>query len=272
MQPDKTLPLNVYIGWDGREAVGSDVAAHSIRKRAKSPISISYLKHRELRKLGYFSRAWLIRGSDGDFQDLIDDMKFSTEFSHTRFLVPELMRFNGWALFMDADMIFLSDISKLFALCDDRYAVMVVKHTHIPDKSIKMDGRENLKYPRKNWSSFVLWNCSHPANKEITKERVNFMKGSELHRFSWLKDEEIGSLPFSYNFISGVTPKNWSVNTRAMPDVIHYTEGGPWFEECQNVPYGGLWVQEYEDMQNNGDKVITDIPTMAYEKEEIIRK
>lgn len=265
--------LSIYIGWDSREAVCSDVAAHSIRKRTQSPISIKYLKHRDLRKAGTFARPWLVDGASGDFLDLIDSKKFSTEFSHTRFLVPELMGFKGWALFMDGDMVFLSDIAKLFTHCDDKYAVMCVKHNHIPAEGMKMDGREQLRYHRKNWSSFVLWNCGHEANKHLTKERVNFMRGSDLHAFSWLDNGLIGELPYTYNYISGVS-KKLPPELGGMPDVIHYTNGGPWFEECRDVPYGGKWIEEYEDYQRNGehDLSISPVPTVAHEAEEVIRK
>lgn len=199
--------------------------------------------------------------------DLIDSKKFSTEFSHTRFLVPSLMDYNGWALFIDADMLFLCDVEKLFALCDDRFAAMVVKHNHFPVDGFKMDGREQLRYHRKNWSSFVLWNCGHEANKELTKERVNFMTGRDLHAFSWLEDSLIGALPYSYNYISGVSPK-LPPERGGRPDVVHYTDGGPWFENCKDVPYAEWWVEEYEDLQKNGDyEIISDVPATAYEYE-----
>jgi lipopolysaccharide biosynthesis glycosyltransferase len=174
------------------------------------------------------------------------------------------MGFKGWALFMDCDMVVMSDIAKLFALCDDKYAVMCVKHNHIPQgEAHKMDGREQLRYHRKNWSSFVLWNCGHPANRVMTKEVVNFMKGRDLHAFTWLTDNQIGTLPPSYNYIAGVSQKQ-----AGMPDVIHFTEGGPWFDTCQEVPFAGTWTQEYEDWQRNGS-YISDVPSMAYEREEI---
>lgn len=174
------------------------------------------------------------------------------------------MQFNGWALFADCDMLCMSDISKIFELRDDKYAVMCVKHTHMPTEgTLKMDGREQLRYHRKNWSSFVLWNCGHPANRKLTKEVVNFMAGRELHAFSWLNDSQIGELPPTYNYIPGVSKKQ-----SGMPDVIHFTEGGPWFAECQDVPYAGSWIQEYEDFQRNGSYV-SEIPSTAYEREEI---
>lgn len=266
MEPDKTL--HIWVGHDGREAVASDVAAHSIRRRTQSKVSINYLKHRELRQQGLFARPWLVDGSTGNFIDLIDGKPFSTEFSHTRFLVPALQKFKGWALFFDADMIFLSDIEKLFAIRDDKYAVMCVKHQHIPTSAVKMDGREQLRYRRKNWSSFMLWNCAHPSNTRLTPEIVSFMKGSSLHAFSWLDDHMIGDLPYNYNYISGVSPK---IQHGQMPAVIHYTEGGPWFDECKDVPYAGTWLEEYEDWQANHGEVC-GVPSVAFEKEERNRK
>lgn len=266
MQPD----CKVYIGWDGREAVCTDVAAYSITRRASRPVSISYLKHRELRQSGHFARPWLVDGATGNFTDLIDGKPFSTEFSHTRFLVPALMKYQGWALFMDADEIFLSDITKLFALCDDRFAVMCVKHSHIPVNTEKMDGRQQLKYQRKNWSSFVLFNCGHEANLQITPEKVSFMKGYDMHSFSWLPDYLIGALPYTYNYIAGVSPK-LPPERGGMPDVIHYTDGGPWFDECKDVPYAGKWIEEYESWQEHGGG-ICNVPSSSYEPEEKLRK
>lgn len=260
-------PLNIYIGWDSRESVCSHVAAHSIIKRTQSPLNIRYLKHRELRKLGVFNRPWLIDGQTGNFTDLVDTKPFSTEFSHTRFLVPLLQGYQGWALFMDADMVFLSDIAKLFALKDDKYAAMCVKHLHHPDENTaKMDGRLQSKYHRKNWSSFVLWNCGHPANKGITPAFVNNTAGKDMHAFSWLPDNLIGSLPFTYNYISGISPK-FSLAQGNRPDVVHYTEGGPWFEECKDVPHGHSWQEEYEDWQNTGaGNKVSDVKTTFHEE------
>lgn len=260
--------LNIFIGYDSREAIASDVAAYSIKKRTESSLKITYLKHRELRQQGVFTRPWLVESDTGNWKDLLDNKQFSTEFSHTRFLVPHLMKHRGWALFMDSDMIFLSDVKKIFDLCDDRYAVMCVKHQHkVKAGDMKMDGRQQLSYHRKNWSSFVLFNCGHIANLELTPERVNFMRGTDLHAFSWLTDAQIGALPNSYNYISGISPK-LAPELGGMPHVIHYTEGGPWFAECPEVPYGGTWLQEYEDFQQNGHGSITDVPTTRYDSME----
>lgn len=258
--------FTVWIGYDSREAVCSEVASHSIRRRTNSPVDIRFLKHRELRKSGCFARPWMIHGEDGETIDVLDGKTFSTEFSHTRFLVPHLMGYKGWALFIDADIICLSDVKRLFALCDDRFAIMCVKHIYPPRRDdTKMDGRAQRFYHRKNWSSFVLWNCGHPANKEITPEKVNFMTGRDLHAFSWLKDESIGSLPYTYNFISGVSP-SLPPERSGIPDFMHYSDGGPWFEECADVPYAEWWRSEYEHYQRNGaGNKFSEIPTTRFE-------
>lgn len=195
---------------------------------------------------------------------MVDQKPFSTEFSHTRFLVPALMTYHGWALVMDSDMIFLSDIAKLFALCDDKYAVMCVKHEHHPKAGEKMDGQLQQPYFRKNWSSFMLINCGHDANKCLTPNDVNTASGSDLHSFAWLDDKHIGSLPYTYNYITTVSPP---LPVKEYPDVIHYTEGGPWFPNCADVTYAEKWTEEYEHYMANanyGNKV-TAVPSISFE-------
>lgn len=165
---------------------------------------------------------------------------------------------------MDADIIFLSDIKKLTALLDPKYAVMCVKHNYPPRKDeMKMDGRMQRYYQRKNWSSFMLINCAHPANAVLTPAEVNFQSGAWLHGMSWLEPSLIGSLPFAYNHISGVSPA-LSLNTR--PAVIHYSEGGPWFDECRDVPYAEWWEEEYQHWQRHGDgNKYSDVPTTRFD-------
>jgi len=241
----------VYIGYDNREPIAFDVLASSIKLRTEQDVKIFKLDHRVLRKQRRFTRPWLIDADTGNFRDLIDGKPFSTEFSHTRFLVPDLQDYQGWALFMDCDMIFQSDIKKLWELRDNRFAVMVVKHNHKGQESkLKMDDRVQLNYHRKNWSSFVMWNCAHPSNRRMNCARVNMWSGTQLHCFSWLSDNEIGELPKSYNWMAGVSPVD------VAPDVIHYTEGGPWFENCLDVPLADLWVKEYKLMKRHRHELI----------------
>lgn len=253
---------NIYIGWDTREDVAYKVCKHSIEKRSRG-YNVIPLKHKDLRKQGVFTRAWLTNGTDGNRYDLVDMRPFSTEFSHTRFLVPHLNKYQGWALFMDCDMIFTSDIKELFKLVDNRYACMVVKHIHKPSEDIKMDDQPQSKYFRKNWSSFVLWNCAHPKNKFLSVENVNKLTGTDLHTFSWLEDKDIGALPMSYNWIEGVSPA-----ISGKPDVVHYTLGGPWFPNYQDVAFAELWTEEYEDWQRSGNNDFVNIPSIKYEREE----
>ena len=132
-----------------------------------------------------------------------EDKLGSTEFTFSRFLIPELNGYSGWALFCDCDLLFLEDVNKLFELADDKYAVMCVQHDYTPKEGTKMDGKQQTIYPRKNWSSVVLWNCYHPANLQVNKQLVNDPNTTVkyLHRFSWLKDEEIGSIPHQWNWL-----------------------------------------------------------------------
>lgn len=231
--------MKIFVGYDTREKVAYDVLKHSIEKNTRSKINIIPLYHKELRKQGYFKRPWLTNAIDGNSSDLIDGKPFSTEFSHTRFLIPQLCGFKGWALFMDCDMVFKCDVKEIFELADERYAAMVVKHRQKVDTSVKMDGSVQTNYYRKNWSSFVLWNCGHEANRCLTTDTVNVASGGWLHAFSWLDDSKIGELPKDLNWIEGSSPGN--VN----PKVVHYTMGGPWFSEYKDVLHNEAWWDYY---------------------------
>lgn len=241
------MELKVYIGWDSREKVAYDVCRKSIQHNTSNKIKIIPLCHKQLRRQGWFCRPWKTNAYDGNLTDLIDGKPFSTEFSHTRFLVPALMNYSGWALFMDSDMVFDDNIKHLFALCDDRYAVMVVKHRHKPIEEFKMDGVPQTNYHRKNWSSFILFNCGHPANRKLTPEIVNTKPGSWLHAFSWLEDIHIGNLHYEYNWIQGVSPST------VVPKVIHYTDGGPWFDGYKDVDFADRWWKYYHRWLDSGE-------------------
>ena len=166
-----------------------------------------------------------------------NDPLSSTEFTFTRFLVPHLCNYQGWALFVDCDFLFQINIEEIFALADNRYAAMVVKHDYNPPEGVKMDGQKQLAYPRKNWSSMILWNCGHPNNQKLTTGLVNKETGQFLHRFSWLKDDMIGELNCQYNWLVN----HYHEPKDGKPKLIHYTEGGPWFENYQHCEYGYHW-------------------------------
>ena len=145
---------------------------------------------------------------------------------------------------MDCDMILTTDIKELFDQADDKYAVMCVQHDYKVKEEFKMDGQKQTIYPRKNWSSVMLFNCGHPSNKALTQDLVNSpeINGAYLHRFSWLKDEEIGKLDHTWNYLVGV------YDDIEKPKLIHYTEGGPWFENYRNCEFHELWKQELKSM------------------------
>jgi lipopolysaccharide biosynthesis glycosyltransferase len=162
----------------------------------------------------------------------------SNQFVYTRFLVPELMDYSGWAIYMDGDMVIQSAIDELWKLRDESKAVMVVKHnyqTQLPEKYL---GSKNEDYPRKNWSSVIMWNCAHTANQQVTTEFVQNNSGSYLHRFSWLADSEIGELPIEWNWLAD----EYGPNPAAK--LVHYTLGTPCFEQCQNTPMAQAWHSE----------------------------
>ena len=223
--------MKIFVGYDTREHIAYQVCKHSILTK-QPEADVRPLKQQELRDAGWYKRP-------------IDKLA-STEFTFTRFLIPELANFKGWAVFMDCDMILTTDIKELFDQADDKYAVMCVQHDYTPKEGMKMDGQKQTIYPRKNWSSVMLFNCGHPSNAKLTQDLVNDpeINGAYLHRFSWLKDEEIGELDHTWNYLVGVYD---DIET---PNLIHYTEGGPWFENYRDCEFNELWKQELFIMMN----------------------
>ena len=221
--------MKVFVGYDIREDIAYQVCEHSINKHQPQAQVIS-LKQSELRDSGIYTRP-------------VDSLS-STEFTFTRFLVPYLTGYQGWAVFVDCDVVFVDDIKNLFDQADDQYAVMVVKHEYTPKEGLKMDGCKQLPYPRKNWSSMILWNCGHRSNQQLTPDIVNTQTGQFLHRFQWLADDEIGSLQPEWNWLAGwyQEPQDGS------PKAIHYTEGGPWFKEYRRCEYHKVWKQNLREM------------------------
>jgi hypothetical protein len=221
--------LRIFIGYDPVESVAWHTMAHSILSRSSLPVALLPVNIANLKSIYTRER----------------DPKQSNEFSFTRFLVPHLAGYQGVAAFFDCDMLVRTDIAKLFALAsaDPSKAVHVVKHDYEPRDDVKYLNTVQYRYPRKNWSSVVLWNCGHPANRVVTPEYVNTASAMDLHRFTWLDDSEIGGLNVRWN---------WLVGEYAEPpaDVhnAHWTVGGPYFEEYRNADFAGEWFSEFERM------------------------
>ncbi|KAK9280080.1 hypothetical protein L1049_013765 [Liquidambar formosana] len=241
---DANKPFKIFVGYDPREDLAYEVCCYSILKRASIPVEVVPIKQSDLRKSGLY---WRERGK-----------LESTEFSFSRFLTPHLANFEGWAMFVDCDFLYLTDIKELRDLVDDKYAVMCVQHDYTPKETTKMDGAVQTVYPRKNWSSMVLYNCGHPKNKVLTPEVVNSQTGAFLHRFQWLEDHEIGSVPFVWNFLVGHNKVDENDVAATYPKAIHYTLGGPWFEAWKNCEFADLWVNEMEEYMKESKKKIED--------------
>jgi len=228
--------MKIYMGYDSREKAAYDVARASILRRTDpkqsqiiplelggellNPILTRPIARRE-------HKLWCP----------ISQAPMATEFAISRFAVPFLCR-KGWALFVDCDVVCLADIRELFALADARYAVQVVKHQHEPVEQTKMDGQVQTTYARKNWSSVVLWNCEHEANKRLTLEELNTWPGRDLHAFKWLRDDEIGDLPQEWNHLVGVSPASETMK------LAHFTLGGPWLPGWSGGPLDDVWNAE----------------------------
>lgn len=217
--------IRVFIGYDHDEAVAYNVLAASIQARASEPVAIVSVRLSQLRPILSRTR----------------DALQSTEFSFSRFLVPHLCEYQGWAVFMDCDMLMLDDVANLWALRDGRYAVMVVKHRHEPREVIKFLGRPQSRYEKKNWSSVMLFN--NAACRALTPDYVNRASGLELHQFKWLGSKDlIGALPDCWNHLVGYNPP------RRDAALVHYTLGGPYFDEYRDCEYAKEWFAERDAM------------------------
>jgi len=213
-------PIPVFVGYDPREAIAYHTCVNSIIRHASQPVAIIPIA------LNLFQ----------DYKETHTDG--SNHFIYTRFLVPHLMGFKGWAIFIDGDMIVRDDMMKLWNLRQLDKDVMVVKHDYQTCMPVKYLGAKNEDYPRKNWSSVILWNCNSFPNRQLTPEFVQTSSGSFLHRFSWLDDNRIGDLPPEWNWL----PDEYGPNLNAK--LLHYTLGAPCFQEFADTPQGNEWHRE----------------------------
>lgn len=217
-------PINIFVGFDHRETVAYHVLCNSIMRHASCPVAFTPVIQSQLRSMGLYTR------ERGKFE--------TTEFSLTRFLVPYLSNYEGISIFMDSDMLCQADITDLliYPLAHPSKAVHVVQHDYTPKTMLKMDHQPQTMYPRKNWSSLMVFNNSEC--RMLTPDYVNTATGLELHRFHWLKDEQIGSLPLEFNWLVS----EYSPTDKAK--LLHYTLGGPWFEQHRDCDHADLWNQE----------------------------
>jgi len=214
--------IRIVIGFDQREAVAYHTFCQSILEKASAPVSFTPL----------------VLGSLKGFSETHTDG--SNAFIYSRFLTPWLMDFNGWAILADGDMICLDDVAKLWALRDETKAVQVVQHNYQTKALDKYLGNKNENYPRKNWSSLILWNCAHPKHKLLTPEFVMKQTGAFLHRFTWLEDAEVGALPKEWNWLTTEYEDNYQAS------LLHYTLGTPCFADYKNAEMSDVWHAAHE--------------------------
>jgi hypothetical protein len=223
--------IKIFIGYDEVESVAWHTMAASIYRHSSRPVALVPINLANLK--GIYKRP--------------RDPRQSNEFSFSRFLVPYLCNYQGIGIFFDCDMLLRTDITEMLSVLDEQpgKAVYVVKHSYEPRDGVKYLNTVQYKYPRKNWSSVVLWNCEHPANRMVTPEWVNTTEPLNLHRFTWLKDEDIGELDIRWNWLVGEydEPPHDVKN-------VHWTVGGPYFNEYQNADFAGEWFDARDRMNN----------------------
>lgn len=210
--------LDVFVGFDRQEVIAYHVLCQSILERSSRPVRFTPINLAALAEV--FDRPAVAEQS--------------TEFSFTRFLTPYLSGYEGWSLFMDCDMLVRADVAELFAMADDRYAVMVCQHEYTPRDRVKFLGHVQLPYAKKNWSSVMLLN--NARCRALTPSYVSAASGLDLHRFNWLADEaEVGSLPLEWNWLVG----EYAYNPDAR--IAHFTRGGPYFAGYEACDYADEW-------------------------------
>ncbi|NDB64527.1 MAG: glycosyltransferase [Euryarchaeota archaeon] len=220
MEKVETIP--VFIGYDPREAIAFHTCVNSIIRHATQPVSIRPLA---LNLLSGYRETH----TDG-----------SNHFIYSRFLVPYMTGFTGRAIFIDGDMIVKADIAQLWQLADTLgdFDVAVVKHDYKTKMPIKYLGAKNEDYPRKNWSSVMLFNCMADACRKLLPEYIQNTTGAHLHRFHWTSDDRVAELPREWNWLA----EEYDDNPQAK--LVHYTLGTPCFHEFADTGMANDWHQE----------------------------
>lgn len=213
--------VKIVVGFDAREAIAYHVFCQSVLEKTSLPVSFLPLV---VQSLTNYQEAHF----DG-----------SNRFTYSRFLTPYLMGFEGWAIFADGDMVCQADIAELWVLRDPSKAVQVVQHDYLTKATTKYLGNKNVNYPRKNWSSVILWNCEHPDNRCLTPDFISQSDGGFLHRFQWLENHLIGELDKQWNWLA----IEYESNPKAK--LIHYTLGTPCFKEYRDCSLSEYWHQTF---------------------------
>lgn len=221
--------LRIWIGWDSRFPIVSDVLAYSLRKYGNYNFDIKFIKKYDIIRAGF---------------KIKNDPKATTEFTYTRFLVPYIATGmgDGWSLFMDNDMLCYENITNIIQeLIEtaEKKILFVRKHDYQPANTTKMYGCEQTSYPRKNWSSMMLMN-NFEMFKRWQLKVVQQCDGARLHQFKDIPDELIGDLPEGLNDLTHKTDKT---------KILHFTEGGPWFEQYKDCPHAEDWLNTLKEMQ-----------------------
>jgi hypothetical protein len=236
----------ICIGYDSPHPSPFAVCRSSLRRHMTRPMRIMGIHLDDMRRCGWYQREDFV-GEDGVRWDKISEAPMSTEFAISRFLTPFLAGWqDGWSVFMDCDFLAMTDVNRMWDLLNPRYAVMCVQPDYQHKSSLKMDGKPQTIYPRKLWSSMMAFNMSHPANRALTLEAINTLPGRDLHRFCWLPDDLVGALPPEWNWMEGIT------DPQVSPAMVHYTHGGPWLPQYQDVAFAEEWRRE-RDMWVAGD-------------------
>ncbi len=223
--------MKIYIGYDSKISIASKVCEHSLRHHSED-LDIELLKLTKLKKKKLYWRPYKNQ---------------STEFTYSRFLIPYLQNYKGWALYCDNDFLFLKDVKELMSLQNNSKAVLCVKHEYKPKDKTKMGNKKQINFSKKNWSSLMLINCGHPSMKNLDLSTVSEASGRYLHQFQWLDDDEIGSIPHSWNWLV-----NWYRTDKGdgHPEALHFTEGGPWIVDSE---YKKTWLNYKKLMEEKNE-------------------
>ena len=224
--------MKIYIGYDSKISIASKVCEHSLRHHSED-LDIELLKLTKLKKKKLYWRPYKNQ---------------STEFTYSRFLIPYLQNYKGWALYCDNDFLFLKDVKELMSLQNNSKAVLCVKHEYKPKDKTKMGNKKQINFSKKNWSSLMLINCGHPSMKNLDLSTVSEASGRYLHQFQWLDDDEIGSIPHSWNWLV-----NWYRTDKGdgHPEALHFTEGGPWIVDSE---YKKTWLNYKKLMEEKNER------------------